>query len=357
MDSDKSSRRIVDASLLRAIVDQFVRRPTHPIGDIRQFEQLALGLIDIVGSASVAQVARPLCFHAETPPSIFARLLGKGGPCAELALEYAPALPRAELQKAALQGAAPLACAVARRADIDRDLTIALAHRGEREVLRALAGNASLHFDPAARRVLTMAARDDATLARMLLDRDDVDLDPEPLFLAATRLERTGIILNACRRTLTAGTLGSRPAPPDFVARFETAAVARDREAMADLMASALECRKERLRAIFADAGGEALALALAALGYDADAATRVFLCANPAISHDTDRVRALVALVRSTPQRAAAQVVAAFAGATPRPEKEPARAGALGEDSYAARGWRRVVAAPPTGDSTRKTV
>jgi hypothetical protein len=32
-----------------------------------------------------------------------------------------------------------------------------------------------------------VVARDDLTLARMLLDRDDLDLDPEPLFLAANR--------------------------------------------------------------------------------------------------------------------------------------------------------------------------
>ncbi|WP_457796256.1 DUF2336 domain-containing protein [Methylocystis sp. S23] len=348
MQSEKSPRRIVDASLLRAIVDQFVERPTHPIGDVRQFEQLALGLIDIVDADSVARVARPLCFHAETPRSIFARLLEKGGACAELALEFSPETPRDGLLATAQLGAPALACALARRKDLDREMVDALAQRGEPEVLRALAANWSAHLDQAARRALMQAARDDRTLARILLDRDDRAIDPEALFLAATRLERTGIILNACRRALSSGLPEIQRAETAFVRRLEGAAARRDRDAMAGLIADALECRKERARAIVSDASGEALALALAALGVDPDAAVRIFLCADPAISHDTDRVRALVALTRSTPQRAAMQIVAAVAGAM-RGDRDAQRR-LLREDALAGGpGWRRAATRAPS--------
>jgi uncharacterized protein (DUF2336 family) len=330
--SDKSRRRIVDASLLRAIVEQFVERPSHPLGDVTQFERLALGLMDIVDAETVARLARPLGFHPETPASIFARLREKGGACAALALQFDPAAPRAEL------------LAVAERADLDRDVAAALARRGDQETLRTLASNRAAHLDAAARRALVQAGREDLVLARILLDRDDLEIDAEPLFLAATRLERTGIVLDACRKTLAAGLNERRAVEPAFAAAFEAAALRRDRGAMADLLAQAFDCRKERARALIADLHGDALALALAALGFAPEAATRVFLCADASISHDTDRVRALVALLRGAPQRAAARIVAAIVGA---PRSEPARQGWRPEP-LAGPGWRRALRAGP---------
>ncbi|KAF2992637.1 DUF2336 domain-containing protein [Methylocystis sp. MJC1] len=341
MQSDKSRRRIADASLLRAVVDQFVQRPAHPISDIKQFERLAIGLMDLLDVDEVARVVRPLCFYSETPRTIFARLLEKGGACAELALAFSPSLPREHLLATARQGERSLARALAQRTDLDREIVEALAQRGEAETLRALAANWSAHLDAAARRALMQAARDDITLARILLDRDDRALEPEALFLAATRLERTGIILNACRRALSGGHMEMRHAEPAFVSRLEGAALRRDRDAMAALLADALECRKERARAVISDVQGEALALALAALGVDPDVATRVFLCADPAISHDVERVRALLALVRSTPQRAAMQIVAAMTGAA-RGERDAARRLASRDEAPAGSTWRR---------------
>jgi uncharacterized protein (DUF2336 family) len=350
---EKSPRRYVDASLLRAVVDQFVGRPTHPVGDIRQFERLALGLIDIVEPESVALAARPLCFHPETPPAIFARLLEKGDACAALALEFTSAPSHADLIEIAKQGAPALACAIARRRDLDREIVEALAHRGDSETLRVLAANWSAHLDAASRRALVRAARDDLALARTLLDRDDAAVDPEPLFLAANGLERTGIVLSACRRALSEGLTETRRADPVLVARLEAAAVSRDRDAMAAILSQYLECRKDRARAIVLDPHGEALALALAALGYDVDAATRIFLCADPQISHDTDRVRALVALLRSTPQRAAAQIIAAVAGSA-KSEADGLRRTVVREEAFTGSGRRR--AAPRNlSDSVRK--
>ncbi len=325
MQSDNSQRRIADASLLRAIVDQFVERPAHPVGDARQFERLALGLIDLLDADTVARIVRPLCFHAETPPAVFCGLLQKGGACAELALLFSPGLSRDDLLATARRGAPALARALAKRHDLDRDIVEALAQRSETDVLRALAANWSAHLDAAARRALVLAARDDLILARILLDRDDRGIEPEALFLAATRLERTGIILDACRRALTTGLPENCRADTTFVSQLERAAVRRDRDEMSALLADALECRKERARALLSDVHGEALALALAALGVDAEAATRLFLCADPAISYDTERVRGLIALVRSTPQRAAMQIIASMTGAA-RGEREGAR-------------------------------
>jgi uncharacterized protein (DUF2336 family) len=331
MGADKEQRRNVDASLLRAVVDQFVERSMHPTADIRQFEKLALGLIDIIDSETVARVALPLCFHPETPPSIFGRLFDKGGAAAALAFQFAPDLPHRDMAAAAEHEAAQFAAAIARRRDLDRETMLALASRSEREVLRALAGNLSAHFDAASRRALVMAGRDDLTLARMLLDRNDLDLDPEPLFLAATRLERTGIVLNACRQILAAGvTEAPLRAGPDFVAGLETAAKRHDRGALAALLAEALDCRKDRARALVADHLGEAFALALNAIGVPLESAARI-LGADKSIGHDAEVVRALIGLMRSTPQRAAARIVGAITGGS-RSERENSRRAAREE-------------------------
>lgn len=346
MGADREQRRN-DASLLRAVVDQFVERSLHPTADIRQFEKLALGLIDIIDSETVARVALPLCFHPETPPSIFGRLFDKGGAAAALAFQFAPDL-RQDMAAAAEHETAQFAAAIARRRDLDRETMLALASRSEREVLRALAGNLSAHFDAASRRVLIMAARDDLTLARMLLDRDDLDLDPEPLFLAATRLERTAIVLNACRQILAAGvTEAPLRAAPDFVAELEAAAQRHDRGALAALLAEALDCRKDRARALVADHLGEAFALALNAIGVPLESAARIFLCAEKSIGHDVDLARALIGLMRSTPQRAAARIVGAITGAA-RPERETSRR-PVREEPAGIRRRAKQSQAPPT--------
>ena len=349
MSSDISQRRIVNASLLRAIVNQFAERPRHLMSDIAQFEKLALGLIDIIDAETVANLTRPLCFHPETPASIFLRLYEKGGPCARLAFEYAPTLPQPDLLAVAEHGPANFALAIARRRDLDRDMICALATRNEHAILRALASNRAVHLDAASRRALMLAARDDVPLARILLERDDVEFDPEALFLGATRLERVAIILSACRRTLVAGKLERRPADPDFVARLALAALHKDRHLMAGLLADALDCRRDRARAILLDTLGEALALTLAALGVDIETATRILLCADPAISHDPDRVRSLRGLMRSTPQRAAMHIVAAITGSA-RMEKDTPRRATLREDAQSGPGWRR---ASPRGAET----
>jgi uncharacterized protein (DUF2336 family) len=315
MHPDNFERRNDQAGLLRRIVGQFVEREMHPIADIKQFEQLALGLIDMVDAPSVARIMRLLCVHPETPQAVFDRLLAKGGPCAELALQFAPRLPPDELAAAARSGDPAIARAVARRNDLDGATVAALAQRGEPRTMRALVENRTAHFDDQARRALIETARDDVGFGRMLLDRPDFGAEDEALFLSALRHERGNMILNAVRRTLAASRAPGRPADPALAERLEVAALRNDREGTASLFGEAFGCSQARARLILDDPGGEPLALALAALGLDPDAATRIFLCGEAAIAHDTATVRGLIELMRVTPQRAAAQIMAAVTG------------------------------------------
>jgi uncharacterized protein (DUF2336 family) len=338
----KLDRPTDHAALLGAVVDQFVGRPAHPVGDVRQFEQLALGLIDIVDCDAAARILRPLALHPEAPQSIFDRLLAKGGACAALALQFSPTLARTALMAAA-RGAEPaLACAAARRCDLGRDIVEALLQRGEAGTLRALAANSTLRLDMAARRVLAEAARDDLALARLLLDRDDFGGEADGLFLAATRPERAEIILNACRRALLSGRIESAVAEPALATQLDAAARRGDRAGMAGILAAALACREDRADALLADARGEPMALALAALGVDADAAARIFLNAAWAFADGTGRARPMSALVRAVPQRAALEIVAAITGAAPEARGAMAAGSIAAETRFAATERRR---------------
>jgi uncharacterized protein (DUF2336 family) len=322
MPHGRSERQQADAAVLRAIVDQFVARPLHRQTDLDQFERLACGLVELVDAEAVADCACDLCRHPETPQGVVAALLEKGGRAARIVMELAPGLHPGLVRVTAEQGPAELATALARRAALDRKIVAILASRGESEVLCALAANRGAHLDQAARRALAHRGRDDLTLARILLDRNDLSLDAEPLFLAADARERRAIVLEASARALAAGGPESIARPPaQIVARIGECALTRDFEGLADSLAEGLDCRKARARALLVDAGGEALALALLALGVDEDAAIRIFLGAERA-APDVVRVRALVALMRSTPPRAAQRLVAAMTGAA-RAEKE----------------------------------
>lgn len=324
-----SERRRANATLFKAIVEQFIARPLHPQADLDQFEKLACGLIHLLDADVVGECAADLCRHPETPQGVIAELLEKGGAAARIAFELAPALHPGLARVTAEHGPAELATALARRAALDRKIVAILASRGESEVLCALAANRRLHLDQAARRALVQMGRDDSTLARVLLDREDLALDPEPLFLAADAAERQAIVVEASARALESPTPeAAGRAAPQIVAAIEACALTRDPAGLAEALAEGLDCRKTRARAILADRGGEALALALLVLGVSEDAAIRLFLGAERE-SPDVERVRALVALMRSTPPRAAQRLVAAITGSL-RQEKDRASAAAL---------------------------
>lgn len=332
MSLGKSQRQRADAALFRAIVEQFVARPLHPSADIEQFEKLATGFIDVLDVDNVAVCAFDLSLHPETPPSVVARLVEKGGAAARTAFEFASAIYPEVLRATAEHGPAELASAIARRSVLERRIVAILASRGESEVLCALAANRAAHLDQAARRALVLAGRDDLELARVLLARDDLSLEVEPLFLAVTKAERSRLILEASARALASSAPENVSRPPASISEeIEACAIARDREGLADVLAEALDCRKSRIRSILADPGGEALALALLALAVSEDTAIRIFIGAEQKSEPDVERVRSLIALMRSTPPRAAQRLVAAMTGSV-RQDRDGARRASVAE-------------------------
>jgi hypothetical protein len=154
------------------------------------------------------------------------------------------------------------------------------------------------------------------------------------------------IVLNAAREILASGaTEAPLRADVDFVAKMEAAARRFDRGAMAALLSEALECRKDRARSPAPDHLGEAFALALNAIGVPLEAATRILFSASPSSGQNADVVRALIGLIRSTPQRAASRIVGAVTGAA-RSECESSRR-PMREDTGGST-WRRTASQLP---------
>jgi hypothetical protein len=153
--------------------------------------------------------------------------------------------------------------------------------------------------------------------------------------------------VSAARQSAFVDRIGDSWAPGDeqLAGRLEALAAREERDAMISLVADALDARKSRVRKIFLDEGGEALALTYVALGIDLTTATRLFLASGKAFALDVDRVRALRALVSSTPRRAATRIVAAINGVG-RFDREPIRRVAWREEPSAQAGARRRGAA-----------
>ena len=212
--SGERKRQGAIRELLQRIVEQFVAREGRGQTELRQFERLAGDLIDVTDSEIVATVAEPLCRHPDTPPALIRRFFDRGGDCARIAFEFAPSPPVADIIAKAAHGSAELAAAIARRSELPREAIGALAARDEGVVLYALAANRRIRLDTGALRALMSVARDDQQLARLLLNREDLDVDPESLFLAATREER-GRIVSAARRSAFVDRIGDSWAPGD----------------------------------------------------------------------------------------------------------------------------------------------
>lgn len=287
---DSPRRRGIDAALLKTLVDQFVERDVHPLCDIRPFEELVLGLIDRVDPAAASDILQPLCAHPDTPAGVLARISQLRGEI----------MAAGAARRSIVTGVPPLVENV-KALDIDR--------------LRELAADLSVNFDPPMRRTLTIAAREDLTLARILIDRDDSGFDPAAFFLAATRLERLAIILDACRQSIADGGDESFIADPALSLQFEMAAAAQNIDRMAEIAATRLHLHHSLARMIVSDATGEALALLMVAMGFDPIIGMRVFTGATSGGSHNFERVKKLVALMRATPRRAAMEIVTAIAG------------------------------------------
>ncbi len=217
----------------------------------------------------------------------------------------------------AAAGSCDQACGLARRSVLDERLLDLLADRPEAEVAHALANNPHARLGRKVLRKLMERGRRDPVLARTLLRRDDLHLCHLRLFLHADAEERGHLIAVARRSglaTIRRGETNPRPGAAKL-ARLENCALERRHEAFRQALADALSCELSMARRIADDEGGEALALALIAIGLPCENASRIFLDACPEIRASRLKFRAIMRIIESVPRRAAARMIRVIIG------------------------------------------
>lgn len=299
--------------LLRVMTDLFVMKEHHAPDEIRQFEEIALHMIDDVDRETRTAIARKLATYRALPTAIVERLLAHGGEAAAVLFEKTETVGYRALVSAASFGDTMLATAVARRSGLDAALVQTLAARPESEVLLALVENTSAMIARSTHHALVRRARRDSLLAAALIARIENTEDIAPLFLAASPDARAAILLAARRRALGRPPQAAASTDGGLLGRLEKLALAPDRGPFAAALAAATGATVEDMGNVVDDCRGEPLALVLAALGMSPAAATRVFLRSNPEIAHSYERVAALQQLVADISMRTARRLVIRF--------------------------------------------
>lgn len=309
--------------ILRVLVDLFALKPYHAPDEVARFEEIASRLIDRAEPEVCAFVARRIADHACAPPELLGKLARASVEAAVAVMGRAREVSPARLAAAAAWGPDEVAAAIAGRGDLDGSLVAALAMRPERTIALALARNAEAPLSQGDLRALAIRARTDADLARAILGRADPALCG-PLFLHADGAQRLSIVAATQRAALADQLAGRRSSVPPrplaagAAAALERAAFARDGAAFAGLLAPLLGLDGEDAGLLIADAGGEPLAVALAALAPETDLADRILIFLAPGEGdslHRFDRLRRLALDLR--PQ-AARRLIGDFAGAAP---------------------------------------
>ncbi|MCW2272445.1 DUF2336 domain-containing protein [Rhodoblastus acidophilus] len=303
--------------LLRVTTDLFVLHASHTPQEIHLYQEMACRLIDDADEATLQIVAQKLSQCADAPPDVLRRIQARGGAAAQEVLTNNRQIPWTELRQISASGACDQACALAARADLDREITALLAGRPEREVARALAANAAAPLAVENLRLLISRGREDLDLARALLARGSLSLDHLPLYLAADADQR-GALLRIARQAGLAG-LGRPDAMAELdaeaCARLEGAALRQKRGAFALLLAEIIGIDPLCARRLVEEESGDALTIAFIAMGLPREIAARIFLIAFPKVAMESAAFERNMKLYESLPRRDAARVIGAVSG------------------------------------------
>lgn len=299
--------------ILRALTDLFVMRPVHTRDEIHQFEEIAHRLLNEASRSEVDHAAEALCHHPDAPAEVLDRLASRG---ALKLLAECRRLSTQVLQNAASLGPTTAAVAVARRGDLDAATIALLAARPEIDVLRALVANDMAPLTTERLPALAERARGDAELAGALVARLPHRPETLPLFLAASPRSRKVMIARAVE---SAG--AEHPAAQalehrnmNALRRIEAIVAENAKADFIGAFAEACHCGPAQARAIVEDATGEALALALRAIGCDlALAGAALDMLGRGAEKH------LLARLMQDTPMNAARRILEAIVTRAPR--------------------------------------
>ena len=313
----------------------------------------AIAALSEADEATRSAFARRLAPHAAAADAL-AALETLGGEAALIVLAESAA-PSTERLATAASGEGAAARAVAQREDLDAALVAALIARDEIEVTLALARNADApinasQFTALARRAAErLAESGDARLIRALLERAPAVIEQAALFFEADPAQRLRIVAAAQRATLGRRFPATQsPNAAAVGARLEGYAMAGDWRRFESALAEEFGCAASLAAQLVGDAGGEPLAVALAALGAPDDATVRILAARDLHEGGDYRRIAALARLKDALNPAAARLVMAAMIGASAAPARHrpqhdptaattPSRPAAIGRRAEAA--------------------
>jgi uncharacterized protein (DUF2336 family) len=308
----------VRPTLLRVLTDMFVEARHLSEAEVARFGELAIHLIEQVDEETRVVVAGKLGPNANAPRPVLDKLIASEPEAAERIIEASPLLTMEDLWTLAIDGG-PMTCgAIARRRDLDLELTRFLARKGYPLVADALAANPAAPVDREVIASLAPSFREVPDLAARIAARRGV----EPAWLAPLFLVLPGparaSVLDAYRRhasdrrPLTRET--QLAAPQLVLALMENAALSRATDDLAIGLARVLGIDGGDALRIVRESSGEALALALIAVGMPSDQAARVLMFTVRQFSESAEGLRRLVELMETMPRSAATRIVRAFA-------------------------------------------
>jgi hypothetical protein len=219
------------------------------------------------------------------------------------------------------QSRAPLPHEPLDRAEID-----AILRRGDLDAVVGLAMDASARLridqvEPLVARARTLAEVGDVRLARALLGRGPVRLEHAPLFLEADAEQRLSLLLAVQRAELGRPEGERRELDPALAKPLEFAAIAGKRAEFAEALAQALGVSPDLAARLAADPGGEALVVALAAVGAPRDLGIRILTARDISESAGAfPRLHALARLAGRLSGPAARRLIDAISGVRAAP-------------------------------------
>ncbi len=258
-----SRREGVDVrpTLLRVLTDLYVQAPSHSDEERQHYAELATRLIDEVDDATRAVITARLSAYPDTPEAV----------AAKLGLNAAP--------------------------EPTKDET-------------AMADDTTLDAQDRARPALPQPRR---TIGMQPSDASAID----EMFFVATSAERVQILHNLAQSPLAPAARGEPKHREAAIVELERLAFAADAAAFTTTLADALRLPDHLAARIVNDAGGEALACALKALGMRIEIYERVLLFLNPEIGASVMTVFRLSRLYASLGDRAPLIMLAVWRGAT----------------------------------------
>lgn len=302
---------LADATL-KVQCELFVQDSEGGARDANLFATLALMLLPNVSEATARHVAGQLAPHPRTPPEVLAALEARGGGVAQLVIERATVLPAALQADAAAHADPRLAASLAARADITDDLQSALLDRSEPTTLQALAGNRAIRLSRHAASNLIAAAASDAGLARLLLERADLDsIALLPLYLIATPAQKAGMREVLDLRLQERGMMTNLPALSQAAQEELLELSLNGLGALLGGVCPLVRQSEGFITAATEDSSRELTCLALMAAGITASDAIRMLLRTGDAVALDSARLGQLVELMRSTSRQAATILLA----------------------------------------------